>query len=159
VPSTKGEVYDLDYIQNLNWCQVLIRQPVDGFIGFVRDDRLQSPLETAMQLAVPVTVYHDDAKPKRIYRVVVRRAPPVPRPPKGLHYVVEVDVDENDGKCKATVLGSDGKKSKVFTRDARFESILVTALREAWKIGYLDYDPTTGEVSRGKLNIDDQTRK
>lgn len=159
MPSTTGEIYDLDYLQNLNWCQVLLRDPLGGFIGFVRDERLLAPLATAMQLGIPVTVHHDDAQPKRIDRVTLKRMATAGPPPSGFHYVVELDIDESDGKCKATVLASDGSNAKIFTRDEKFEAILLTAFREAWRIGYLSYDTVTGEVSRGKLNSGDQKRK
>jgi hypothetical protein len=62
-------------------------------------------------------------------------------------------------KCKATVVGTDGNEVKVFTRDLRMESLLTTALREGWKIGYHSFDPRNQEITRGKLNIEDQKRK
>jgi hypothetical protein len=45
---------------------------------------------------------------------------------------------------------------EAFTRDARTASILATALEKKWKVGYLTIDPTTNEISRVKLNRDDQ---
>jgi len=155
VSSTKGIVHDLDYIQHLNWCQVSFR---NGFVGFVREPCLLLPLAAALKLGEPILVDHDDANPNRIQRVVITRKPPALPAEDGLHYVEEIDVDEAEGKCKVTLVGKHATEVKVFTRDQRMESILVTALLERWKVGYLSFDQITKEITRGKLNIEDQQR-
>jgi hypothetical protein len=143
-----GVVYDLDFIQGLNWCQVLIKK---DFIGIVREPCLQRALEAALALGSEVTVYHDADQPKRITRVVLKRKAPG-MPGQGLYYVTTLDFDEADGKCKATFVNELGKEVNGFTRDIRMESILTTALREELPIRFLTFDPHTNEITRGKLN-------
>jgi hypothetical protein len=150
---TEGTVYDLDYIQNLNSCQVLIR---DGFVGIARDVRIQQVLQTAMQLNAPVTVHYEGEQPKHVYRVVLKEPRPLGSIPDGLHRLTRIDFDETDGKCQVQFVTAGGKKALGFTRDLRLEALLVTALREGWQVGYLSIDETTREITRAKLNIEDQ---
>ena len=127
-------------------------------VGFVRELRLLPPLAAALKLGEPILVDHDDAQFPRIRRVMISRKPPEHPAGGGLryHYVIEIDVDEADDKCKATLVSSiDAGVVNVFTCDQRMESILVNALREGWKIGDLDWT-TNNEITRGKLNIKDQ---
>lgn len=146
---TTGEVYDLDYIQTFNWCQVLTRN--GSFKGVLRDVRLQQPLQAAMQRGVAATVHYYAGSPNRIYRVEVEA--PQPEEPDGLHHVVKLDVDEETGKCEALFLEGGAAPVKGFTRDVRLESLLAVAMGQGWPIKELDIDAATYEIKRGKINL------
>jgi len=151
-----GVVYDIDFIQDANWTQIAIR---DGFVGIIRDPRLEVPLVLSLSLNEPVTVYYAEDQPNRILKVVFKRSSPPPVPPKDFYSVAEILVDEANGKTQATLIDAMGNKVLVFTRDPRMEVLLAAAMRDGKKIGYLSFESTTREITRAKLNLDEQRPK
>ena len=66
----EGQVYDLDFIQALGWCQALIRNQSGNIVVTTMEPRMQTILETAMIMSRNVEVTYDEAEdPKVIHRV------------------------------------------------------------------------------------------
>ena len=149
--SHTGKVYDIDYVQDLNWTQIALR---GDFIGFLRELRMQSLLQSAMSTGLLATVSYEEADPHRIVRVAVRHDPPPEIPGANQYRVVAIEIDETNGKFSTTFLASDGQQNTAFTRDSRMELILLDAFRERWKIQELIIEANTSEILRGKVNLD-----
>jgi hypothetical protein len=66
-----GEVYDIDYIENNNWCQFLLRNKEEPMnIVVVTDShKMQTILETAMAMRQMAEVTFDEKEPKKLTRV------------------------------------------------------------------------------------------
>lgn len=64
-----GEVYDLDFIKNLQGCQALIRDDGGNIAVFTDDHRMQTILETAMMMSRRVEVTYEGDSPKVLTRV------------------------------------------------------------------------------------------
>lgn len=158
-----GTIYDLDYIQGLNWCQVLLcdaLHPPGILVGYVRDVHLLTPLRAAMQRGLPVLVSYDNSEPHPITRVVLGSVSSSvhPLPSSGLHKVMQVDIVEREGKYKAILLGEDGVEFNAFTRDIRLADLLICAFVESWSLSYVTIDNASSEITRAKLNTDDQSK-
>lgn len=72
MPTFTGEVYDIDYIEGLRWCQFLLRNEAEPMNIVVMTDnhQMQTILETAMAMRQMAEVTFDDEKePKKLTRV------------------------------------------------------------------------------------------
>lgn len=149
----RGEVYDLDYLRDLDWVQVLIR---DGFVGSVDDVRLQRLLEAAMWRGLPVTVRYEGENPHRILAVSVESDPGSDPPPPGRHAVEQLRLDDAGGRLSARFRDHDGEMSEGYSEDPRMESLLARALGRDWPIAELVLDERSAAIARGKLNLEDR---
>ena len=66
-----GFVYDIDYIENLGWCQVLIRKDntSPNLVVITKEHRMQTILETSVIRNLPVEVSYKPGSPGVLTRV------------------------------------------------------------------------------------------
>ena len=146
-----GVPRDIDYLKNQGWTQVILqgKDPNSELVSMTKNDRIQSILLVAFSLKSEVTVDYFQSKPIPTLKAVKLSVKALPE--KGR--VSELKLDEKDNYCRATIY-HDMKFVGVWTRDARMQSILETALRQSIPVQELMFDEKTNEITRGKVNED-----
>jgi hypothetical protein len=67
-----GYVGDLDFIANLDWCQVILRGDKDDLVAITKEPRMQTLLELAFATGKYAQVEYDETqKPNVLTRVKV----------------------------------------------------------------------------------------
>lgn len=63
-----GQVYDLDYIANADWCQALLRNAADSVAVVTKDQRAVTILATAMSMQRDAEVEYQPGPPNELTR-------------------------------------------------------------------------------------------
>jgi len=141
-----GQVYDLDFIERLDRCQVLIKNQAGNFVGETRNPNVQSVLEAAIGLSAhTVTVEYSLRPPQTIFRVTLETARP-----NELNRVFRLSFDERNATCTAEITAAN-PDLKVFTQESRMQTILATAIGISKPV---EVDHENGQITRVKLNVD-----
>jgi hypothetical protein len=71
--SFTGRVDDLDFIANLDWCQVILFDGQEQLVAITREPRMQSLLELGFSTGLHVDVDYREGQPNVLTRVKVNR--------------------------------------------------------------------------------------
>ncbi len=142
-----GRVYDIDYLGNQGWTQVLI-QPAGGDSNLVvttKSELLQQILEVALLNATEVRVTFRAGDQAELQTAVLR--PTTACSEKGC--VEEARCSAPEGTCSARVIG---QSTEVRTNSLRALGVLLTAISKKKAVEYLDVD-NQGFIKRVKINV------
>ena len=145
-----GHVYDIDYVKNKGWTQILI-MPMGGERNptLQTDNALvQAVLETALldRLSTEVTYYESgSAGPAKILTATISAGPPT-CPVKGCVERVTCVVD---GECSARI---NGELQEAKTKEIRALGVLLTAINKKKAVENLVVDPKTYQIHQVKIN-------
>jgi hypothetical protein len=149
----RGTPRDIDFIKNLDWTQVILQRPAgsEQLIAHTKNDRIQSILLVALSMKNEVTVEYDDGE-SGVKRVISVRLTARAKSEPG--HVVILGFQEEEGLCRAAIIGEESMKIDVWTKSAQMQSILETAVRQSIPVQELAFDAETKEITRGKVNVD-----
>jgi hypothetical protein len=145
----KGIPRDIDFIKNAGWTQVIVQGPMpDPLISQTKNDRIESVLLVALMLKCDAVVNFvaDNPNPQKLTSAAITLKV---KSEQGM--VVALSFDEKDETCRATIIDQN-KMVDVWTKSARMQSILETAVRQTIPILELTYDDKK-EITRGKVNV------
>ena len=147
-----GVPRNIDFIKNSGWTQVILqgKTSTDELVAQTKKDRIQSLLLTALSLKSEVAVEYVEDKPgpSRLTSVSLNvKAKDAPG------NVLALSIDEKDNYCRADIVDQ-SKKVKVWTMNARMQSILETAVRQSIPVQEFAFDAATMEITRGKVNVE-----
>lgn len=148
MPTYTGDVYDIDFLGNSDYTQVLING-LKGGRAFLAKSGSQTILAAALLAARPATVEYEEGS-NMITAVTVAA-----EPSESEGYVLELAFYAEDNTCRSKIM-TDSGTVKVYTTDRRPQSILETALAHSLPVSYLMYtrdEPDSGKITRVKINI------
>jgi hypothetical protein len=144
-----GRVYDIDYLGNRGWTQILIAPPAGtvNLAATTESSLVQAVLETALLNGMQAHVTYQDGQPAKIQTASLSTGPLGGCFEKGC--VQAVSCSAATGECSARITG---ETQDAKTSNYRALGILLTAINKKKAVEYLTLDEQH-VIMRVKVNV------
>jgi hypothetical protein len=150
----RGRPYDVDFIENADWVQVIIKGPGSStLVAYTKNVRVETIVLSSVALREEIEVKYVEGNVRKLVDAKLADGPPLPAPQPGTgDRVVWIEFDETQPECRTRIYKASGQNVDLTVPDQRAQAILESAMQMKIPVQELSYDPNTKRLTRVKVN-------